>query len=235
MRINQKDCQKTIDLFLFSEDENQHYSLIKKDFQSAIHCHICEQKFFRDKETNQIHKVRDHCHFTGEYRDAAHNECNLECKKPLILPAIFHNLRGYDSHLFIKQLAKVSGDLSCIPSTEEKYISFSKKIVVDHYYSRKMGKLLPKKFDIRFIDSFKFLSTSLNDLVENLEPSDFKNLNRVIKNNSSLLPRKGVYPYDYVTSIGKLKETRFSYLKLILIILSHYGIHRMIILLPQKK
>ena len=89
-------------------------------------------------------------------------------KKPLILAVIFHNLQGYDSHLFIKQLAKVSGDLSCIPSTEEKYISFSKKIVVDYYHSSKMGKLLPKKFEIRFIDSFKFLSTSLNDWEDNL-------------------------------------------------------------------
>ena len=121
---------------------------------------------------------------------------------------IFHNLQGYDSHLFIKQLAKVSGDLSCIPSTEEKYISFSKKITVDHYLSRKTGKPFQINFEIRFIDSFKFLQASLADLVKNLESSDFKNLNRVIKNNSSLLTRKGVYPYDYVTSIDKLKEIK---------------------------
>ena len=171
----------------------------QKDFKSATLCHICEQKLFRDKETGKIFKVRDHCNFTGEYRGAAHNECNLNCKKPLILPVIFHNLQGYDSHLFIKHLAKVSGDLSCIPSTEEKYISFSKRITVDQYCSKMMRKLLPKKFEIRFIDSFKFLQTSLSKLVENLESSDFKNLNRVIKINSSLLTRKGVYPYDYVT------------------------------------
>ena len=71
-----------------------------------------------------------------------------------------------------------------------------------------MGKLLPKKFEIRFIDSFKFLQTSLSKLVENLQSSDFKNLNKEIKNNSSLLTRKGVYPYDYITSINKLKETK---------------------------
>ena len=75
-----------------------------------------------------------------------------------------------------------------------------------------MGKLLPKKFEIRFIDSFKFLQTSLSKLVENLvknnNQSDFKNLNKAIKDNSSLLTRKGVYPYDYVTSINKLKETK---------------------------
>ena len=121
---------------------------------------------------------------------------------------IFHNLQGYDSHLFIKQLAKVPGDLSTIPSTKEKYISFSKTIVVDYYHSSKMGKLLPKKFEIRFIDSFKFLHASLTDLVKNIKSPDFKILNRVIKNNSSLLTRKGVYPYDYVTSINKLKETK---------------------------
>ena len=180
----------------------------EKGFQSATICHICEQDLNIDKETGQILKVRDHCHFTGEYRGAAHNQCNLKCKKPLILSVLFHNLQGYDSHLFIKQLAKVSGDLSCIPSTEEKYISFSKKIVVDEYFSRKMGKLFPKKFEIRFIDSFKFLQTSLANLVSNLQPSDFKNLNRVIKHNTSLLTRKGVYPYDYVSSIDKLKETK---------------------------
>ena len=58
-------------------------------------------------------KVRDHCHFTGEYRGAGHNSSKLQCRKPLILPVIFHNLQGYDSRLFIKQLAKVKGSLSC--------------------------------------------------------------------------------------------------------------------------
>ena len=71
-----------------------------------------------------------------------------------------------------------------------------------------MGKPLPKKFESRFIDSFRFLQTSLTNLVSNLQPTDFKNLNRVIKSNTSLLTRKGVYPYDYVTSINKLKETK---------------------------
>ena len=78
-------------------------------------------------------KKLDYCHFTGKYRVAAHNKCNLQCRKPLILPIIFHNLQGYDSHLFIEQLAKVGGEFNCIPSTEEKYISFSKKIKEDEY------------------------------------------------------------------------------------------------------
>ena len=60
----------------------------EKDFQTGKVCHICEQELNIDKETGHIFKVRDHCHFTGEYRGAAHNECNLKCKKPLILPLI---------------------------------------------------------------------------------------------------------------------------------------------------
>ena len=148
--------QKPKPLVLTKEEE--------KEFQSASTCHICEEQFSRDKKKTNS-KVRDHCHFTGKYRGAAHNQCNLSCRKPLILPVIFHNLQGYDAHLFIKQLAKVDGDLTSIPSTEEKYITFSKFISVDQYYSKKREKVLFKKFEIRFIDSFKFLQTSLANLV----------------------------------------------------------------------
>ena len=95
----------------------------QKSFEKAVNCHICSRELKKDK-------VRDHCHFTGQYRGAAHNKCNLMCKKPKVLPVIFHNLQGYDAHLFIKQLARLEGDLNCIPSTEEKYISFSKSIKV---------------------------------------------------------------------------------------------------------
>ena len=139
---------------------------------------------------------------------AAHNSCNLRCRKPMILPVIFHNLQGYDSHLFIKQLAKITGQLTCIPSTEEKYISFPKKIKVDEYKSRRTGETVSLNFEIRFIDSFKFLQTSLANLVLNLQPPNFKNTKSIIKNNVSLLTQKGDYPYDYVSSIDKFSETQ---------------------------
>ena len=106
----------------------------------------------------------------------------------MILPVIFHNLQGYDSHLL--QLAKVEGVLTCIPSTEEKYISFSKKIKVDEYKSRKNGKTISLNYEIRFSDSFKFLQTSLADLVSNLQPPDFKNTKAIFKNNLSLVTKK---------------------------------------------
>ena len=173
----------------------------KISFDKAKTCHICKKELFTDK-------VRDHCHFTGQYRGAAHNSCNLQCRKPMILPVIFHNLQGYDAHLFIKQLSSIPGELNCIPSTEEKYISFSKKIKVDEYKSRRTGETLSLYFEIRFIDSFKFLQTSLTNLVENLQPDDFHNTKEIFRKNVDLLTRKGVYPYDYVSSIEKLSETQ---------------------------
>ena len=173
----------------------------QKSFDKAEYCHICNTELLEDR-------VRDHCHFTGQYRGAAHNKCNLQCKKPRILPVIFHNLQGYDAHLFIKQLASLPGELRCIPSTEEKYISFSKDIKVGEYRSRKTGKMVPLNFEIRFIDSYKFLQTSLAKLVENLEPTDFINTKREFKQHTELLTRKGVYPYDYVSNLKKFSETQ---------------------------
>ena len=170
-------------------------------FNKEQYCHICKTELKKDK-------VRNHCYFTGQYRGAAHNKCNLQSRKPMILPVIFHNLQGYDSHLFIKQLASLPGDLDCIPSTEEKYISFSKKIKVGEYKSRYNGEMVSLNFEVRFIDSLKFLQTSLSNLVGNLQQEDFINTKRVFKNNVDLLTRKGVYPYDYVSSLEKLSETQ---------------------------
>ena len=180
-------------------------------FDKAETCHICKKELLTD---NGVDKVRDHCHFAGQYRGAAHNSCNLQCRKPMILPVIFHNLQGYDAHLFIKQLACLPGELSCIPSTEEKYISFSKKIKVDEYKSRRTGEMVSLYFEIRFIDSLKFLQTSLANLVGNLQPDDFHSTKEIFRETEQsevavdLLTRKGVYPYDYVSSMEKLSETQ---------------------------
>ena len=125
----------------------------------------------------------------------------------MILPVVFHNLQGYDAHLFIKQLSRLPGELNCIPSTEEKYILFPKKTKVDEYISRRTGETVSVNFEIRFIDSMKFLQTSLAKLVKNLESDDFHNTKAIIKNNAELFESKGVYPYDYVTSIETFSET----------------------------
>ena len=88
------------------------------------------------------YKVRDHFHFTGEYRDAAHNKCNLKAKTPDFTPVYFHNLSGNHSRLFIKYLGKSTGKVDCIPNNDEKYIRLSKKILVR---KKKKKKLLLNK------------------------------------------------------------------------------------------
>ena len=133
----------------------------EKNYKNAKDCHICEKELEGDK-------VKDHCHLTGKYRGAAHNNCNTKYRVPKFIPIVFHNLAGYDCHLFIKKLASsIPGDLKCIPSNEEKYISFSKEIKVGEFIG-KDGKPHDVKRELRFIDSYKFMGSSLKDLTDNL-------------------------------------------------------------------
>ena len=177
----------------------------RKVCEKSTHCHICKQPLTPNDKTN--YTVRDHCHFTGKFRGAAHNSCNLSYRKPKFFPVIFHNLAGYDSHLFIKNLGKTEGEIDCIPNNEEKYISFTKKIIVDTF-TNKEGEEIEVKRDLRFIDSFKFLSTGLDKLVANL--TDYPEISKFFQNPQlQLLLRKGVYPYDYVNSLEKLQESSF--------------------------
>jgi len=97
---------------IFSEDD-------QSKFEKARECWICQKSFEGSDD-----KVRDHCHFSEQFRGAAHNKCNLLFKKPIHVPVIFHNLSGYHSHLFIKNLGKTQGQIDCILNNEEEYISF---------------------------------------------------------------------------------------------------------------
>ena len=150
--------------------------------------------------------MRDHCHFTGKFRGAAHNICNLQFKKPNFTPVIFHNLSGYDAHLFVKNLGKTDGDIKCIPNNEEKYISFSKDIIVGEYENKK-GEKVKIKHEIRFLDSLKFMA-SLESLVGNLGLEKLKETKKEFWEKAELLSRKGIYPYDYMNSIKKFSEEK---------------------------
>ena len=75
-------------------------------YKPARECHIC-YKLFNSKDP----KVRDHCHHTGRYRGPAHSLCNLRYRIPSYIPIVFHNLSGYDVHLFIKELGKHSNEM----------------------------------------------------------------------------------------------------------------------------
>ena len=121
-------------------------------------CHICKKDFNNDG------KVRDHCHFTGKYRGAAHNTCNLRYKIPKNIPVIFHNGSTYDYHFIIKELAnEFEGNFECLGENTEKYITFSVPIK-----KRIDNKNIDITYKIKFINSFRFMATSLSKLVDNL-------------------------------------------------------------------
>ena len=171
----------------------------KDDFEKARVCWICRKEFGESK------KQRDHCHFTGKYRGAAHVKCNLQFKKPKFTPVIFHNLSGYDAHLFVKNLGRTEGNIKCIPNNEEKYISFSKEIVVGEYKNKK-GEKVEVKHEIRFLDSFKFMASSLESLVGNLGLEKLIQTKKEFGEKVKLISRKGIYPYDYMNGIKKFSE-----------------------------
>lgn len=149
--------------------------------KKPTHCYICQKKLESDR-------VRDHCHETGKFRRAAHN---LLLKQKERIPVLFHNLRGYDSHLIIQASGKIKHkDLSCIPKNYEKYISFS------------MGKL-------DCVDLFQFLSTPLKKPCITLQKKVQRNSSTSSSTSSEcfqdlsqksmeLLIRKDVYPYEYM-------------------------------------
>ena len=133
--------------------------------------------------------VKDHDHMTGKYRGAAHNECNFKLKlnpKTTPIPVIFHNLKGYDGHLLMQAMTRVQGEIKCIPTNTEKYISFS------------LGNL-------RFIDSINFLLNSLEKLVD--WSDEFPIIKKMMpeENKRQLLLKKGVYPYEYTRLKGLMK------------------------------
>ena len=89
-------------------------------FQLSNVCLICNKLF--DVADN---KVGDHCHVTGKYRGATHWSCNVNFKMTKKVPVIFHNLKGYDSHLIFKELSKFNVKISVIPNGLEKYMDFT--------------------------------------------------------------------------------------------------------------
>lgn len=163
-------------------------------------CHICGKAY-----TESDVRVRDHCHLTGKYRGSAHADCNLNFQDTRHIPVIFHNLSNYDAHFIIGAVAKnIPGNTSIIPRNEESYISFTKTVTSVH------SKEFSNFIKLRFIDSFQFMSSSL-DYLSSILPTEKKtNLRSECKDLSNeklkLLERKGIFCYDYVDSWSKLDE-----------------------------
>ena len=144
-------------------------------YDSQKVCFLCEKEFRTDKTNKKQYKrmckVRDHCHFTGKYRGAAHSMCNIRYKVPKVILAVFHNGSSYDDHFVIRQLAKdFKGYFNCIGKNTEKYITFS--ISVFKEYDKVNKKKKPDVFTLKFIDSNRFMKGSLENHVKNLaEPN----------------------------------------------------------------
>ena len=155
---------------------------------NAQYCHICKKVF----GTNKKHiKVRDHDHFTGEYRGAAHVICNLRYSTQVDIPVYLHNGSNYDFNLIIIELAEeFKSEMECIPLNTSKYMSFSvpiKKEVIESVNNKKKKVIT---YNIKFMDTARHNNNrALSTLVDNFselyeckceEKSD-KNINLKIK------------------------------------------------------
>lgn len=161
------------------------------DFSTATQCHICRKPFQNDEI-----KVRDHCHLTSKFRGAAHQICNLNFNNSHTIPIVFHNLSGYDSHFLIKHIAtEFPGHVTLLPTNKERYISFTKYV---------QGT----KINLRFIDSFRFMSCSLEKLSSYLKDSGKQTTKSFYGaiDEFQLVTRKGVFPYEYIDSWKKLED-----------------------------
>ncbi|XP_050545446.1 uncharacterized protein LOC126907851 [Daktulosphaira vitifoliae] len=129
-------------------DAKKHNDIVKRGV-----CPLCNVKFSINN-----YPVRDHDHLTSKYKKTICNECNLKLKSPKFVPCFFHNLSNYDGHFIVTQLGYDDKPITVIPNSEEKFISFSKYVA--------------KAFKIRFVDSNRFMASSLSKLVENLAKGD---------------------------------------------------------------
>ena len=153
----------------------------EEDYRSSNVCRFCEREILSDK-------VRDHCHLTGKYRGPAHSKCSINVTQDQInfIPFIFHNFSKYDCHMFFKKLVDKKNDkvnFDIIPQTNEEYISVTYGC-------------------IRFIDSYRFQSSSLDSLVKTVVDNSNKTLGSL---------KKEIVDNDYilniVTDIGEYNRT----------------------------
>ena len=113
-----------------------------------------------------------------------------------------HNLSNYDAHFIVRELAVDGGDVSVLANTEEKYISFTKRF--GH-----PGAGRHNSIRLRFVDSYRFMAKSLAGLVSILPPEKLHETRGAFPHpeDFNLVRRKGVFPYEYVTSLQRLEDT----------------------------
>ena len=149
--------------------------LTKKELkvhQDVTECYICGKRFLKHFANDKNYrKVRGHCHFTGKYKGAAHSICNLRFNVPNEIPVVFHNRSNYDYHFIIKELAnEFEGKFECLGENTEKYKTFSIPTEKELTEINKgdYESVVTISYEIKFIDTSRFMATSLSNLVDNL-------------------------------------------------------------------
>ena len=144
-----------------------------KSYEKQKVCHICKKKFCYDKSKE---KARGHCDYTKKFRWAAHSKYNLRYKVPKEISVVFHNSSAYDYHFIIKQLAEeFEGEFECLGENTEKYITFSVPLKKENDNGKKIT------YKLKFIDSYRFMSTSLSNLVDKLSEVYNKECNKCME------------------------------------------------------
>jgi hypothetical protein len=188
-------------------------------FKQAKNCHLCKCPFRLEDEKIDLSEgkfeiipkdiiVRDHCHILGKFRGAAHQICNLKARTSLNIKIIFHNGSNYDFKFIVRKLYKICQDIEAIPFTDEKFLTFSIKIPNTNI-----------KFT--FIDSLRFLPSSLDNLTKNLlkKEGGLDNFRytkmffeekypNIADSQLDYIIQKGVFPYEFLDSFEKLNETK---------------------------
>ena len=169
-----------------------HFSELQQTiYNLSTSCHICKKEIKDDQIA-----VRDHCHKTGNFRGKAHQGCNLNYKNKFDIPLFAHNSVHYDQQYLIKDIVNaLPGKTHVISQTMETYLAVYKNIE-------------DSRIRYVFLDSFKFLNSSLDNLVSLLDRNnDFDILKSIYTENLDLLMQKSFYPYEYIDSIEKFSQT----------------------------
>ena len=206
--------------------------------KTADTCWICGGDFkpYEQGDTEGLWKVRDHDHLTGKYRGPAHSKCNLTLRIDPYrtpIPIFFHNLKNYDSHHLISAIGRTEQKTTtCTDNNGEPIMSKDREgkdtdkpvTVTEGGISaivQNMEKLISFSWgQFRFVDSYAFLSSSLDRLVTNTPKEDLwitrkpyyypwarRPIRQLGEKKFDLVTRKGVYPYEYMDSMERFDET----------------------------
>ena len=132
------------------------------NYHRSNKCYIYKKIFSFDSNSYDLNKVRDHCYYSGKYRGPVHKKCFNNNHEETEILVVFCNGSSYDYHFIINELAKNVDGIKCTGENSEKYISF--KALLNHEDSYRELKI----YKLKFIDSYRFIDSSLQKLVDNL-------------------------------------------------------------------